>query len=131
MNANAMHWFRIGDLAITLLALPVIVAGAAESARLALDELPGLRGASVVFSIDRNAVAWLRPELEIRGVLEIQKNARTFVGRKTSEHGETAHRRSLGQFIAGFAARAGVSAFNLSGLAAPLDDASEALGQRR
>jgi DNA-binding transcriptional regulator YhcF (GntR family) len=130
MTSSVLHWFRIGDLAITLLALPVIVAGVAECAQLALQQLPGVRSASVVFSIDPSAASRLRPALEIHGVLEIQKRARTFIGRKASEHEGVTHGRSLGELAAGFVARAGVTGFRLGGHAAPFDT-SEAPGRRR
>jgi GntR family transcriptional regulator len=88
------------------------------------DQLPTVRQAAVDLSINPNTVVRAYRELEIRGVLETQQGAGTFVSHKKVERDESERRRQLEQLAGEFVARAGAAGFTIHDLLKALSDAN-------
>jgi GntR family transcriptional regulator len=96
------------------------------------DQLPTVRQVAVDLAINPNTVMRAYREMEIRGVLDTQQGAGTFIGEPRSPAPKEERERQLAQLVSEFAARAGLLGFTVQELMQPLQHlAQEPEGKRR
>src|ERR1039458_9001332 len=94
-------------------------------------QLPTVRQVAVDLSINPNTVVRAYRELEIRGVLETQQGAGTFISRQKVKHDEVERQRQLTQLVGEFVSRAGAAGFTIEELQDQLQDRSIDGGKKR
>ncbi len=80
------------------------------------DQLPTVRQVAVDLAINPNTVVRAYREMEIRGILDTQQGAGTFIAEMKEALPQQARERQLAQLAGEFAARAGSSGFSLDDL---------------
>jgi GntR family transcriptional regulator len=94
-------------------------------------QLPTVRQVAVDLSINPNTVIRAYRELEIRGVLDTQQGAGTFISKQTVQRDEVERRRQLNQIVSEFVSRAGAAGFTIRDLLEQLEDVATDANTRR
>lgn len=108
-----------------------VLGGIAAGALIPGDQLPTVRQVAVDLSINPNTVARAYREMEIRGVLDTQQGAGTFVSNQKVERDEVERERRLAQIVGEFVARAGADGFTVNDLLEQLRDRSNGFEKTR
>jgi GntR family transcriptional regulator len=95
------------------------------------DQLPTVRQVAVDLAINPNTVVRAYREMEIRGILDTQQGAGTFIAEMKEAVPQQARERQLAQLTSEFAARAGASGFSLDELMKALRAMQEPEPKRR
>jgi GntR family transcriptional regulator len=108
-----------------------VMGGIAAGTLAAGHQLPTVRQVAVDLSINPNTVIRAYRELEIRGVLETQQGAGTFIKHQKVKRDEVERERQLNQLVGEFAARAGAAGFTVEDLLERLQERQNGAGKTR
>jgi GntR family transcriptional regulator len=95
------------------------------------NQLPTVRQVAVDLAINPNTVMRAYREMEIRGILDTQQGAGTFIARKTVTAPEEERSRQISQLANEFIARAGLLGFTLAELMVRLGEIEQGAGKTR
>src|SRR6202046_3793287 len=95
------------------------------------DQLPTVRQVAVDLAINPNTVMRAYREMEIRGILDTQQGAGTFIAEQQAPAPNEERERQLVQLTDKFVARAGLLGFTLADLQQRLREMEEEAGTRR
>lgn len=95
------------------------------------DQLPTVRQVAVDLAINPNTVMRAYREMEIRGILDTQQGAGTFIAEQQAPAPKEERERQLAQLAGEFAARAGSLGFTLPELMQSLRDLTQQPEGRR
>ena len=108
-----------------------VTGGIAAGALLGGDQLPTVRQVAVDLSINPNTVIRAYRELEIRGVLDTQQGAGTFIGNQEIQHDDADRQRRLTQLVGEFVSRAGSTGFTVEELIEQLQGVQAGAAKKR
>jgi len=101
--------------------LGAVAAGALRTG----DQLPTVRQVAVDLAINPNTVMRAYREMEIRGILDTQQGAGTFIAEQKEPVPKEERKRQLAQLAGEFAARAGMQGFTVPELMQSLRDLTQ------
>src|SRR6476620_5602279 len=99
-----------------------VLVAIASGALVAGDQLPTVRQLAVDLSINPNTVVRAYKELEIRGFLQTQQGAGTFLANQKVNEDEVQRRERLDRIVSEFVARAAADGYTLSEILERLRD---------
>lgn len=108
-----------------------VLGAVATSALRTGDQLPTVRQVAVDLAINPNTVMRAYREMEIRGILDTQQGAGTFIAEQSAPAPKEERERQLVQLTDEFVARGGLLGFTLADLQQRLRAMEEEAGTRR